>query len=661
MPSGRRREGLPIKRTVRRLSLLLFKPLFRRLCGLLCALALLFAHVPGLPGFSGPSGLTGLSSHSGPTGSSGLSSHSVLTGLWGLSSARAASAAPVEGSAPAVRVLLRRLALTDRIDLTLVGPFAASWGKDSRMLLPGGTSLSVICRNNRLILFFGGASLDCGTKLTLSRAADARIAVPGLRIAPGDALYPGDLTLTLSGGQLQPVLTLPVEDYLRGVVPYEMSDDFPLEALKAQAVCARTYALGRLNPSKEWDLVDTTADQVFRGLTGSHDRSDRAIRETAGLIGWSGGAVANCYYSASNGGQTELPSHVWAGAESSTCFAISDDPYDVENPASIVKKAVLRKDGANLPEALLSAVREAVLALPEMSDFDRDPASFRVDQISAVSLTSPRYPAPSRLMTKIELTLQASGRRYQAPETPDPLTYEPDEEELPASPGAVSDAVSASPSPSLTPTETPPPDRILSGFLPMGTFTLSLPLFPSLIRELGLSIYGADNEIVTVSEEKDRFVLTSGRYGHGVGMSQRGAQQMAEKHGKTFQEILAFYYPGMVLRQAETATAPLPTPDPVLAETPGPAATPTPRPTLIPVSAENLPEGAWLASVEGIDDDSSLNLRAEPAPSGEILRRLYKHQRLVVLEICEDPSWAHVRVGDLEGFVMISFLERVSE
>ena len=301
-----------------------------------------------------------------------------------------ASASPAEQAAPSVRVLLQRLSLTDRADLTLTGPYTASWGKDSRMLLPGGTSLSVICRNNRLILFYNGASLDTGKRLTLSRVSSPDVSTPSLRIAPGDALYPGDLTLTLSGGQLQPVLTLSVEDYLRGVVPYEMSDDFPLEALKAQAVCARTYALGRLDPSKDWDLVDTTADQVFRGLTGSHDRSDRAIRETAGLIGWSNGAVANCYYSASNGGQTELPAHVWSGAESSTCFAITDDPYDVENPASIVKKAAIRKDGRDLPEALLSAVREAVLALPEMTDFDRDPASFRVDSITALSLTSPR-------------------------------------------------------------------------------------------------------------------------------------------------------------------------------------------------------------------------------------------------------------------------------
>jgi uncharacterized protein YgiM (DUF1202 family) len=79
----------------------------------------------------------------------------------------------------------------------------------------------------------------------------------------------------------------------------------------------------------------------------------------------------------------------------------------------------------------------------------------------------------------------------------------------------------------------------------------------------------------------------------------------------------------------------------------------------MPVTADSLPEGAWLASVEGIEDDSTLNLRAEPSSAGEILMRLYKHQRLIVLETCEDPVWVHVRTDSAEGYVMVSFLERV--
>ena len=546
-----------------------------------------------------------------------------------------------EKAAPDVRVLLRRLALTDRIDLTFSGAYTAQWGKDSRMLLPDGGRVSVQIREGRLCLFYRDAALDCGESLVLRRSGGT--ASRGLTIAPWDALYPGDLTLTVSGGQLQPVLTVNVEDYLLGVLPYEMGDDFPLEALKAQAVCARTYALGRMDAKKAWDLVDTTNDQVYRGTAGKHERSDRAVRETAGVVGTSGGALAHCYYSASNGGQTELPSHVWSGEESSRCYALTDDPYDLENPESVVRKAVLRKDGKEWPEELTACVREILFRQPQMADFVHDPDAFRVDALTALTLSKPRFAAPSRLMTRMDITVQVSGRQYLAPETPDPLTYEPDE-----------GAENVTPEP----TATPVPERILSDFRPAGVFTLSLDLFPALIRGLGLSIYGADNEIVTVTEEKDRFVLSSGRYGHGVGMSQRGAQWMAGHYGLNFQEILNFYYPGMKLQKVSAGPPAVPTPDPRLAGTPGPAATPTPRPTLMPVSTDGMPEGAWLASVENIEDDSSLNLRAEPRQSGEILMRLYKHQRLIVLETCEDPSWVHVRTDSAEGYVMVSFLEK---
>ena len=132
-----------------------------------------------------------------------------------------------------------------------------------------------------------------------------------------------------------------VEDYLLGVVPYEMSDSFPLEALKAQAVCARTYALSHVDSSREYDVVDTTNDQVFRPVLSVNSRTAQAVTETAGLVVTSGGTLASCYYSASNGGQTELPSHVWSQNDASSCYAMVDDPYDLENPESVRKKAVL--------------------------------------------------------------------------------------------------------------------------------------------------------------------------------------------------------------------------------------------------------------------------------------------------------------------------------
>lgn len=78
----------------------------------------------------------------------------------------------------------------------------------------------------------------------------------------------------------------------------------------------------------------------------------------------------------------------------------------------------------------------------------------------------------------------------------------------------------------------------------------------------------------------------------------------------------------------------------------------------MPVTGE-LPAGAYLAAVTGIEDDSSLNLRAEPNTASEIIMRLYKHQQLVVLETCEDPAWVKVRTDVVEGYVMVSFLEKL--
>jgi hypothetical protein len=187
---------------------------------------------------------------------------------------------------------------------------------------------------------------------------------------------------------------------------------------------------------------------------------------------------------------------------------------------------------------------------------------------------------------------------------------------------------------------------------------VTIELFPEGVRALDLSVYGADNEIVTLQETDTHFVLESRRYGHGVGMSQRGAQWMAFRYGKSYLDILNFYYPGMELKKLASGAPVLPTAQPALVQSPAPPATPTPRPTLMPVTGD-LPEGAYLATVANIDDNSSLNLRQEPTTAAEILMRLYKHQKLVVLGVCEDPAWVKVKTDVIEGYVMLSFLEPI--
>lgn len=185
---------------------------------------------------------------------------------------------------------------------------------------------------------------------------------------------------------------------------------------------------------------------------------------------------------------------------------------------------------------------------------------------------------------------------------------------------------------------------------------LAAPIFPTVENAFGMNISGNfDNEIWSVVENEDSYVVEARRYGHGVGMSQRGAETMAGQYEKHFEEILSFYYPGMELKRfdlGETIAAPAPE---VLSATAGPAPTVTPRPTLMPVT-QQAGEGQWYALVTEIDDDSSLNLRSRPDLGGEILMRLYKNQKLLVLERCPEEGWVHVKTDSAEGYVMESYL-----
>jgi len=546
-----------------------------------------------------------------------------------------------------IRVSLRRLNLTDAVWMTLEGRYLARCADGTELLLPADTNVTVFLRNGKFVLFSGGVSLSAGKKLTFLRQQEGDT-VPGIRFNLQQGFYPGDLSLSVKDGAIQAVLSLPLETYLQGVVPYEMSDSFPLEALKAQAVCARTYALSKMNPDADYDVVDTTNDQVFKGLNPEYQNTALAVTGTEGLVLTYKNKLITAWYSASNGGQTELPQHVWGGDDIPGCFEMTDDPWDAENPNSLVRKATLKKDGSNLFPAFLRLLREALKAEPEMEDFDlEDGSPFRVDAIRSMQLTTPRYKKPSRLMTRLEISFSCSAALKPGHAHP-----QEDSDEL-----DIRDLMGEEPAPSPAPT--PEPAEGEPVLIPAGSFDVTLELFPGVLNALALSISGTNNEIVTLTEDDSAFTLTSARYGHGVGLSQRGAEYQAKKDNRSFEEILSFYYPDAKLKQYSGESAPLPTPDPALAVTPGPVPTATPRPTLMPVT-EELPEGAWLAEVENIDDDSSLNLRAEPSPAAEILMRLFRHQKLIVLENAEVDGWAKVKTDAVEGYVMLSFLQPVN-
>jgi len=108
---------------------------------------------------------------------------------------------------------------------------------------------------------------------------------------------------------------LPLEDYLKGVVPAEMpigSGTEYFEALKAQAICARTYTLQRLNKDHDFDLHIDVRDQVYKGVDAEREISGKAVDETSGMVLTYKGELCTIYYSSTCGGYTEAVENVFS-------------------------------------------------------------------------------------------------------------------------------------------------------------------------------------------------------------------------------------------------------------------------------------------------------------------------------------------------------------
>lgn len=549
-----------------------------------------------------------------------------------------AVAFPASADTPSsIRVYLRRLQVEDTLRVTVKGQYAT---QDGRLSFSDGAKLVVVLRGDQLVLHTGQTAVVMGSSIKLVRCQSE---TPGyLLLNDGTGMYEGDLSLDIVENAIRPILTINVEDYLLGVVPFEMGDSFPLEALKAQAVTARTYALRKSGSSGAYDVEDTTNDQAYRGRTTSSPLSEQAVTETKGLCGVYRGALASCFYSASNGGQTELGQHVWPtdAPDAYGYMDMRDDPYDLENRNSVVKRYTLQKKpgekgiGEALHQALTTAMGEQLSAL----GVEADGELVRFDEIQFVEAVTPKYDGDSRLMTELRFTVKISVRDYTFRQTPSPQL-------------AASSTPHADETPAPTATPAFSPYRKVKEAV-----TVTLPIFTEAERAMGLSINVSQNELITVSDIGSAFLIESRRFGHGVGMSQRGAEQMARQYGMTYEQILAFYYPGMGLVSYDTGSAPLPTLNAELMATPAPTPSPTPRPTLMPVSTNQMPEGAYLAIVSNIDEDSTLNLREQPSTSSEVIRRLYKNQPLIVLSVSKD-GWAHVKTDVMEGYVRSEYLQ----
>jgi len=164
------------------------------------------------------------------------------------------------------------------------------------------------------------------------------VAVSPLVVRPGKAaplsldgrLYRGSLQVSTQSGYLRVVNSASLETYLQGVVAGEMPSSWPLDALRAQAVAARSYALANLVKGKPFDLYADVRSQVYLGVAGEKPSATEAVRSTAGEVVLYGGKVASTLYFSTSGGKTASAADVFGV---SIPYLVSrPDPWDKLSP-----------------------------------------------------------------------------------------------------------------------------------------------------------------------------------------------------------------------------------------------------------------------------------------------------------------------------------------
>ncbi|MEA4927261.1 MAG: SH3 domain-containing protein [Candidatus Limiplasma sp.] len=530
-----------------------------------------------------------------------------LLPLWQLQQALAetvnsvtVNAAPLATASAAldgmVRVYLSSLGSPATLGITVAGSYSLSTGT----ALTNGETLTVgfSSSTGAITLTRGGVKTNMGTFFALKR--HSATGSNGLLIAqarkPANP-YPGDLSFEAvrqsSGSyKLYTVAHIYLENYLYGVLPYEMGSSAHTEALKAQAVAARTYTVRMManRASGLYDVVDTTSDQVYNGTPSGYATCVAAVDATKGIVLKNNGSYTATYYSASNGGQTEAIANIW-GTSGYSYLGVKDDPFDYANPDSTVKRATVYTDltSTSTSSTLKALLLQKAVSALSASGYAATSANTTLATLKSVVVHTPMYASPSKLYTKMDFTLTATTRNSAG--------------------GAVT-----------------------------ATTTVTCDIFSELESLLGLSIQSGKNELWSVTKNSTSYTLEARRYGHGLGMSQRGAMYMG-KLGYTYDSILGFYYPGCT-RVGCTFT------NTILAADSTETVTTEENAASVDTTSTS---GSGTAIVKLVSSVSSLAIRATKSTSAAVLGVVADSSPVTLY--ANDGTWCLIGFGGLRGYV----------
>lgn len=358
---------------------------------------------------------------------------------------------------------------------------------------------------------------------------DERYAYPQLRpvtanekgvlcVNLGDRAYRGRIEIGRYGkATLTAVNIVGLEEYLYGVVPAEMSSTWHEEALKAQAVCARSYALikagygGDSNAKKGYKIVDTVSSQVYKGYLAESVKANRAVDATKGELLCYNNKVVAAYYFSTSGGRTESSLDVW-GADLPYLQSVPD-LYEQDAEYQVWQTTLsFQKINSLLKSQGITNETMNTLSISAQSENGRVLALKLGGSDSSLTLQGTTIRTILQLpSTKFKLVRQGEQPDNVSVLSADGLTS-----------GTISDMYVASAA---------------------GVAKASGELEQYIVQGAG----NLSNYPRMAPQGEDEILFAGMGYGHGVGLSQYGAKGMAEA-GYTYKEILEYYFTGASVR-----------------------------------------------------------------------------------------------------------------
>lgn len=498
------------------------------------------------------------------------------------------SRSQAQDAEPIVKVkLVNYLGNKSEISLKPKGDYLTS---DENIILKSNETYILKQVNLGLSLYKNGSLLNTYQTLSL-QPVDSKS-----QLSINNRLYLGSFDFIVENNlYVRPINSVYMEDYLKGVVPIEMYPAWSIEALKTQAVAARTYAMSYLNRGI---INDTISYQVYGGYVWTPN-STKAVDETKGQVLQYNGRLIDAVYSASNGGMTESNSNAW-GNTAVPYLTIKEDRYDPKT----VWNFSFHKTQIDIATKNLSNPSEWWNSAKE-----KDPA---IANNIKMWLNNNGYANKDIKITAIptfSLYDRGSGGRVKKGD----ITVDFLAKDMTDSTGKLI------------------PQRIS---------------FSNVNASKLRAIVGNRTMLSYLIDEVNsdtNFVLIKGRGdGHGVGMSQWGAKYMADA-GKTYEEILKFYYTNISIVKLFDS----------LPKTSGPL---TIEPIKQPITQLNEPsEPSKLSKMQyGKIKGYNVKIRQNAATASKSIGILQKNEAVIILD--KSGSWFYIQYGKTKGYVYSKYL-----